>query len=367
MHNKQFVRYFHFIQIMAFLTCQTIHLSEVFQMGKIAYILRTVKKMDIVAAFNVVEETSKRCGKKKVIILCDIIWCGFRYGAGYTDYYDFYFDFADKRQRKTYITRGINNSLIRLLNDSEYRHIFGNKDEFNKIFKDFIGRNWLLMKETDIDEFIKWADGKELIIAKPKDKMCGYGIEKINIKNFESLKFLYHYLENKHFDIVEECLIQHDSLNIMYPESINTIRVITVLVNGISNIIAAYLRIGNGAHIDNFNSGGMMTRIDLITGKIMYEAVDQNNTVFHKHPITGTEIVDFQIPMWNECLELTKQAANRVPQVAYIGWDVAVTPIGPVLVEGNEFPGHHQHLPYYSPDDYGLLPQIKEILKIKKI
>jgi glutathione synthase/RimK-type ligase-like ATP-grasp enzyme len=80
------------------------------------------------------------------------------------------------------------------------------------------------------------------------------------------------------------------------------------------------------------------------------------------HPITGTGIVGFQVPLWDESLRLTQEAAKLVPEVAYVGWDVAVTPDGPVLVEGNEFPGHHQHLPEYSPTDRGLMPDFLKLL-----
>ena len=34
------------------------------------------------------------------------------------------------------------------------------------------------------------------------------------------------------------------------------------------------------------------------------------------------------------------EAHNRIPQVRYIGWDVAFSVNGPLLVEGNEYPGY---------------------------
>ena len=30
----------------------------------------------------------------------------------------------------------------------------------------------------------------------------------------------------------------------------------------------------------------------------------------------------------------------KLPQVRYIGWDIAFTDNGPVMVEGNEYPGY---------------------------
>lgn len=331
-------------------------------MGRLRYIIRTLKRMDKSSALNTVKAISARSGKSKLLVLMDVIWCGFRYGAGYTDYFDFYFDLADKQQRDTYVTRGRNNSLIKLLNKSSHRHLFANKDEFNAIFKDYLGRTWVNMDSVEERDFCSWVEGKHAVIAKPKDKMCGVGIEKLFVKDYDSCASMFAYLKNKSGYIVEDCLVQHPDLDVLYPGCINTIRVITVLVDGTAHVLATYLRIGNGGHVDNFNNGGMMTRVDTDTGKVMFAGVDLANRIYETHPITGTGIVGFQVPLWDESLRLTQEAAKLVPEVAYVGWDVAVTPDGPVLVEGNEFPGHHQHLPEYSPTDRGLMPDFLKLL-----
>lgn len=44
--------------------------------------------------------------------------------------------------------------------------------------------------------------------------------------------------------------------------------------------------------------------------------------------------------MFFEAVEMCKKAALVVPQVGYIGWDVAITPTRPVLVEGNTLPSY---------------------------
>ena len=41
-----------------------------------------------------------------------------------------------------------------------------------------------------------------------------------------------------------------------------------------------------------------------------------------------------------KAFEMCEEAASRIPQVRYIGWDVAFSDKGPVLVEGNEYPGY---------------------------
>ena len=59
---------------------------------------------------------------------------------------------------------------------------------------------------------------------------------------------------------------------------------------------------------------------------------------------------------------LASEAAQVIPQVGYVGWDVCFTPNGACLVEGNPFPGHDIYqLPVHTPDKIGIMPRFREI------
>ena len=45
-----------------------------------------------------------------------------------------------------------------------------------------------------------------------------------------------------------------------------------------------------------------------------------------------------KIPFWNEVLSICNDAAKKIPKCQYIGWDVAITENGPLLIEGNHMP-----------------------------
>ena len=60
--------------------------------------------------------------------------------------------------------------------------------------------------------------------------------------------------------------------------------------------------------------------------------------VFHKHPTTKEKIVGFKVPMFKEAIELVKEAAMIIPEIGYVGWDIAISTNGPVIVEGNSYP-----------------------------
>ena len=51
-------------------------------------------------------------------------------------------------------------------------------------------------------------------------------------------------------------------------------------------------------------------------------------------------IKGFQIPFWNEIIKMLISAANVVKEVGYIGWDVAITKTGPIIIEGNNDGGY---------------------------
>jgi len=330
-------------------------------MAKASYVLKRIMKMDITAMKNAAKRVSRRSGRAEALVFLDMVWCGFRYQAGYADYDVFELERTNAKQRKTFITRGINNKFVKQFNNSEYCHFFSNKDEFNEKFTEFLGRDWL--KFGDKESFVKWVEGRDVIISKPCDGMCGKGVLKLRTADFSGSGELFDFLKNNGCGLVEECLKQHEDMNRLYAGSINTIRVVTINKGGNVKIVCTFVRIGNGGDVDNFNSGGMMTRVDLQTGRIMFEAVDKSGVVYENHPKTGIRIKDYQIPMWQEVLELAQKAAEVIPQVGYVGWDVAITPSGPVLVEGNEFPGHDIYqMPAHTKDNFGLLPLFESVI-----
>ena len=145
--------------------------------------------------------------------------------------------------------------------------------------------------------------------------------------------------------------------------SINTVRVITVFKNNKAYIVAAYIRIGNGKIVDNFNNGGMSAPINVDTATVEFPALDKKGNLYEKHPLTNTPIIGFKIPKWDEIQKLVTEAGKIVPQVRFVGWDVCISEHGPLLIEGNNFPGHDIYqLPPHRKDGIGVLPQFERIL-----
>ena len=76
-----------------------------------------------------------------------------------------------------------------------------------------------------------------------------------------------------------------------------------------------------------------------IRGGVFTPGTDDTGRCFERHPDTGVMIRGFQIPNWVELLHFTEEAAMHYP-MKYVGWDIALTPEGPALIEGNvHWPG----------------------------
>lgn len=328
-------------------------------MGKIKYILKRLKEMDKKAMFEKIDSIHKKTGKSKIYLLYDMQKCARKYGAGYMDYDLFEMYNLNKEQRDTYITRGRNNEIVRKYNNKEYFHIFENKDEFNTLFKDYIKRDWIKVKDTPKEKVIAFMEKHNEFMAKPIDGGCGHGIEKINTSNYKSLDEVYDKLTegNNNFEL-EEVIKQHSEVSKIYPDAINTVRVVTILKDNVPHVICAYFRIGNGKYVDNFNSGGMVAPVNELTGEVVDRAIDKKKNLYENHPQTGAKIKGFKFPDWKKAISMCKEASKVVPQMGYIGWDVCFTPNGPIFVEGNEFPGNDIYqLPEHTPNKIGMMPK----------
>ncbi len=336
-------------------------------MPSLNYLIKRLCTMNYKSMFERIDVVKEKCTKSKFAIFCDMVWCGIRYGAGYVDYDVIGFYKLTTKQRKTMLTRGINNKFVKKLNEKEYWHLFNNKNEFNDMFKEFLKRDYIYPVSSRKTETIEFMGKHDVFFAKPNDGQCGKNIEKIDVQewNNDYEKVYNHLLENK-LELLEEPVVQCEEMSRLNSSSVNTTRMVSVMnERGEVTILATFVRIGNGKIVDNFNSGGMTAKVDTETGIIVEEAVNKKGELFEKHPLTGTTIKGFQIPYWNEAKKLVETAAKMSTHVRYVGWDVAMSVNGPVLIEGNQFPGHdiYQVAEKIGPEDIGILPTFEEALK----
>ena len=332
-------------------------------MKKIKYLFKTIKKMDFKNMFKITKQVSKKAHKPFIFTLFDIIHCGLKYQAGYYDYQEFEFYLLNKEERKTYLTRGINNSLVKKYNNKDLTYLLQDKIEFNKKFNKYLKREWIDLRNTSLEEFEKFLDKKDYVIAKELDNCGGKGITKVKVDKKNAKKIRNELIKNKQY-LVEEMIIQNKKIDKLYNGSVNTLRFFTFFDGKETHILNSIFKIGNNGFVDNFSSGGMYTFLNK-EGKVICPAIDQADNKIEVHPTSKEKIIDFVIPNFDKACKLVKEASKDIKEIQYIGWDVAILENDACLVEGNEFPGVFQIKPSFDNGKHeGILTEYKKYMDI---
>ncbi len=336
-------------------------------MSRVKYFWNRLGKVDKKALWETTGVLKKRSGKSRAWLMKDMLQCGMKYNAGYVDYKIAQMYRLNDEQRKTVITRGISNDIVRRMNPKEYWHTFDDKAEFNAFFKEWIPRKWLkISSDTSLEELRALCRNQTQLIGKPLEGSSGVGIRKYTEEDWKEgpEAFLKKLLQDQ-IGILEEIVVQHPKMASLCPTSVNTCRIATLLGDKQQGIVYAFLRIGNGKVMDNVDCGGMAARINLETGKLLTVGADKQGNTFIKHPMTNASIIGFQIPFWEEAKQMCLAAAQKIPQMRFIAWDVAITENGPTFIEGNSFPSHAipQFAAHY-PDGIGILPEFEKFIDL---
>lgn len=336
-------------------------------MGKLRYMTRVISGIRFDKLNRVLEKIKEKSGQSKVYTFFDILVCAAKYGAGYYDYLMFGFYDMNGRQRDTYLTRVRNKKIMDLMNDPAFSDEFDDKLRFNKTFAAYLGRKTLNGETATEEELAEFLRGQEAIFAKINHGDCGRGVEKLYVKDFDSPAAMLAYIREHGLVVLEHVLPQHEDMARLHPSSVNTMRILTDLVDGQVHIAYITVKMGRGDGVcDNSGQGGILCRVDPQSGKIISPATDDYFNVYEKHPDTGIVLQGYQLPMVDRAVAMAKEAALVFPQVGHVGWDMAITPTGPAIIEGNEFPGTDlcQLAPFY-PEKCGLWPYYKELLGIR--
>lgn len=321
------------------------------------------------ASFGKMREAIKavheRSGMNSVKIFFDMLYCAKKYGAGYYDYQIFAFYNLTKEQRATYVTRLISKKFNTFMNDYDYAHFLENKDEFNDLYKKYIGREFVRLQEATREEVEAFCSAREYIFCKMQDLECGHGCERIKISDYADFDVLYRYLTDKGFCTLEDNIQQHPALSKLYPNAVNSMRIITVLdKQGEAHVLYIVQKMGLGGSIIDNNC--LFAPVDPETGEILYPAHSGDTIkgiVYTEHPDTHVKLQGYVIPYVKQAVQMCMEAAKITPQIRYVGWDVATMPNGPAIIEGNTYCAHDfWQLPPHTPDGIGMLPKIKEYI-----
>ena len=305
----------------------------------------------------------KRVSKAPLpIIIGDMLWSSVRYEMGFRDYVVWDIRLLTARERKTWMTHPKAFRLNKTLNGPDSKVILGDKARFLTDFADLVGREWTDAATATDADLTAFLGRHPRVIAKPAAGEGGAGIGIFETADITDVAAWRAERIAKDQTLLEQVLEQHDDLNAVYPDSVNTVRMITYRdPKGELHVIASVLRIGNGAVIDNFASGGMFTMLD-DDGVALYPGVDKQSNIYERHPVTGTTIKGTRVPFYPEVVSMIAEAAKRLPTVPYVGWDIAITPNGPALIEANHNSSVFQMKPSASGIRTGLLHRYRDAI-----
>ena len=305
---------------------------------------------------------SKSAHKPYVLIFFEILYWEF-FLKGRISYYMDYKLYLKKSRISDYVAPLEFHRIERRLNTPEYYPLLEDKYFFYKILEGSgfrSPRNLFLIDPSGIYDLIsrRYIDAEEFL-EKDLDGFCkvinGYGgmmifrievsggklrlnKEGITVSDFLKRLGRYKYL-------VQERIIQHPEMDVLNPSCINTIRMLTIRTGQTIHLFADYLRIGiNNNYVDNGMNGNIMIGIQ-DGGRLMEYAhssgIDKPGYTLDSHPQTKVFFKDFTIPYYNESAEMAKSLHQHFQQFFMIGWDIGITPDGPIVIEGNNISNFH--------------------------
>lgn len=226
----------------------------------------------------------------------------------------------------------------------------------------------LLGEEMSLSEFLQPYIGQSLVFKQTYGSH-GFTVEVVDISNncvtykensYTFAEYAEHLNGERTCWIVQKFVEQHPALAKLNESSVNCIRVITYSTG--SRVIVdedhGILRIGRpGMRTNDMPEGAIPILIDK-NGRI-------SDTAYSINPMERIEtgLGGYEIPFYREALDLCLRLHESIPELFTIGWDVAISPDGPFVIEGND--GWHPRLVqcYFG---NGLRPMWDELMEERR-
>lgn len=256
-------------------------------------------------------------------------------------------DFRYRRNKKNF--KPFNEVCI--LRNKELFSVFGNAYGLNVVDSIGILKSGILTMRDgcslDFCDFIISNQGH--YFCKIINGECGVGIFSIdnngvNIQRsgvnitIDELKYFVSSLGKVEY-LIQHRIVQHKQIDQIYSSSINTLRIITIRNKENEPILFdSLLRIGaNGNEVDNWAQGGIIVGVSN-DGELRSNGYfkPQYGKIVKVHPNTNITFEGFKIPYYEDAVDLCIRYHKKLRNICAIGWDVAITEDGPILIEGND-------------------------------
>lgn len=304
----------------------------------ISYIYNRKKKDD--ELFRVIRHYNGNT--KSIHLVRELLWTRYIAGCVYQQYFQFGFADKTKNERREYIGSYEFHDFLMKNSTDESRAKFDDKFMSYNVFRNYYRREVISVNTMeDYARFAAFVGEHKSFVIKPIASYGGSGF-RIMDSDTTDIKKTFFSIISDGGAVCEEQIFQCDFMACFHPQSLNTVRIVTYFDGIRATAMYSFIRMGQGeSRVDNSTAGGLAAAVDLETGKIVTRAASYkapNRTWYDCHPDTGARIIGSVIPRWQELLDMVQELAKIVPEQKCVGWDMALTDSGWVVVEANAKP-----------------------------
>jgi len=136
--------------------------------------------------------------------------------------------------------------------------------------------------------------------------------------------------------IIQEKIVQHPIMHEIYPNSVNTLRMVTFRLKSKIYPLFTFARFGNrGGVVDNIGAGGLGCRINE-DGNLNKYAIDKLGYKYERHPYSNYSFEEGRIPNINAYSDYVITLHHQLPYFDIVSWDIAIgLQAEPILIELN--------------------------------
>lgn len=233
-------------------------------------------------------------------------------------------------------------------NNRKIGYGFNDKNYYSLIFPDirqpevlarniggtFVDANYNLIS---VESILSLISGHNEVICKPSlESGSGRSIQFWNTVN--DVNVIRSFLNDKtEIDyIIQKIIEQHEDLNKVHSTSVNSLRIVSILMHEGVHILSSNLRMGvDTGRVDNVTAGGISCGINEDGTLKKYATSYYTGDKFEQHP-QGLVFEGFKVPAYNKAVALVKKAHPLIPHFRLVSWDIAIDKEGePVLIEAN--------------------------------
>lgn len=144
--------------------------------------------------------------------------------------------------------------------------------------------------------------------------------------------------------IIQKEIKSHKKIRRINESALNTTRIVTILNRNEPEYLCGFQAFAtNNETIDSWGKGSIYVGIDIENENLkelgLCNLNDKQNGIVRFHPDSKIVFKDYPIPFLKDAVNLCLYAHRFFYFNFIIGWDVAITDEGPIIVEVNESPG----------------------------